>query len=74
MSNSGNFIYTISGTFNNEIPIINNNNSFTTLTPTISGTTVNIYYEYNNINSNDGLTLYNFAPGYDILKLIKIEL
>ena len=71
MSNTGILIYSITGTFNNIIPIINASLTFTSLNYSIdTNNIVKINYSYNNIvNNNDGLYLYNFSS-YTITKII----
>ena len=72
MSISGILIYEINGTFNNNTPILNTDNSFTVLNSSININTVNVEFQYTEITNNDGLYLYGFND-YTITKIISFE-
>jgi len=64
----GIFSYELSGTFNNNLPILNTDNSFKILNSTMENNTVTVEYGYIEIINNDGLYLYNFND-YKITKI-----
>ena len=64
----GIFSYELSGTFNNNLPIINLDNSFKILNSSIENNIVKVEYGYIEITNNDGLYLYGFND-YEITQI-----
>ena len=69
MSISGTLTYEITGGFTGNLPIINTDNSFTTLSSTELNNIVSVEFEYTEIINNDGFYFYNFND-YEITKII----
>ena len=68
--NFGTLTYEINGGFTGNLPIINTDNSFTTLSSTEQNNIVSVDFEYTEIINNDGFYFFNMNLGYNIIKII----